>query len=126
MVDVISKLPDLPRLMETPHTSSSLEVRRATSSTDGGAGLTEGGAMVGGALPGGAPGGGRRPGGATLAFPGVVEGDAGGESCETYVLSTVLRMRVRNLLATRALIYGPIFWRFPRDSFARLASQQGR
>lgn len=57
----------------------------ATSSTDGGAGLAEGGAIAGGFLPGGAPGGGRRlpgsPGGEVLAFVGVAEIDAAGESC---------------------------------------------
>lgn len=70
--------------VELEPTSSSLAVNRATSSTDGGAGLREGGAVLGGALPGGAPGGGRRlpgsPGGEALACAGVVEGDAGGES----------------------------------------------
>lgn len=82
MVDMLStSFLDPP---EPTHTSSSLDVKRATSSTDGGAGLAEGGAIVGGCLPGGAPGGGRRlpgsPGGEALAFASVVGGDAGGGS----------------------------------------------
>lgn len=88
-------------------TSSSLDVKSATSSTDGGAGLAEGGAMVGGALPGGAPGGGRRlpgsPGGEALDFAGVVEGDAVGEPWGSEKLDAL----------TLVFLYGRVVWRFP-------------
>lgn len=71
----------------TPTSSSSFDCNRAISSTGGGAGLADGGAVVGGVLPGGAPGGGRRlpgsPGGEALAFEGDVVGDAAGETWET-------------------------------------------
>lgn len=74
----------LSHTVHVPTSSSSLDFNRATSSTDGGAGLADGGAVVGGARPGGAPGGGRRlpgsPGGEALALEGVVGGEDVGEA----------------------------------------------